>query len=42
MKDSGYKVTNSGSQVVKGPNVKTQSGKGVVKTGDDLRAGKKN
>lgn len=41
MKDSGYKIKNAGAQVVKGPSVLTQKGKGSVKTGGDLRTGKK-
>ena len=41
---NGYtgKITNAGAQVVKGPNVKKGgTGKSTVKTGNDLRTGKK-
>ena len=37
-----YSVTNAGAQVVKAPKQKTApKGKGTVKTGGDLRTGKK-
>lgn len=40
---SGYvgKIKNSGSQVVKAPNQIKDQAKGTVKTGKDLRSGKK-
>lgn len=40
---SGYigKIKNSGSQVVKAPNQIKDLPKGTVKTGTDLRSGKK-
>lgn len=40
---SGYvgRIKNTGSQVVKAPNQTTTEKKGVVKTGKDLRTGKK-
>ena len=40
---SGYigRIKNSGSQVVKAPNQTTDAKKGTVKTGSDLRTGKK-
>ncbi len=38
---SGYvgKIKNAGNQVVKAPNQTTESKRGVVKTGADLRTG---
>ena len=43
MEKSGYigKIKNGGSQVVKAPNQKTDRKTGTVKTGGDLRGGKK-
>ena len=43
MSKSGYagKVKNSGTQVVKAPQQTTEPKKGTVKTGGDLRTGKK-
>jgi len=40
---SGYvgRIKNSGSQVVKAPNQVKDQPKGTVKTGNDLRTGKK-
>ena len=40
---SGYigRIRNTGSQVVKAPNQSTDSKKSTVKTGTDLRTGKK-
>lgn len=40
---SGYigRIRNSGTQVVKAPNQSTDQKKGTVKTGKDLRSGKK-
>lgn len=40
---SGYagKIRNSGTQVVKAPSQQTDPKKGTVKTGNDLRTGKK-
>lgn len=40
---SGYvgRIKNSGTQVVKAPNQSTDPKKGTVKTGKDLRTGKK-
>lgn len=40
---SGYigKIKNGGAQVVKAPNQITDQKNGVVKTGKDLRVGKK-
>lgn len=40
---SGYigRIKNTGSQVVKAPNQITESKRGTVKTGNDLRTGKK-
>ena len=40
---SGYvgKIHNSGSQVVKAPSQVRNEPKGTVKTGNDLRSGKK-
>ena len=43
-KDKGYigRISNGGPQVVKAPHqVKAPKGKTVVKTGNDLRTGKK-
>ena len=40
MADSPYKPQNSPTQIVKG-NVNTEAKKGSVKTGNDLRTGKK-
>ncbi len=39
MENKGYKgkISNSGTQVVKAPNQKTEKGKSVIKTGNDLR-----
>ena len=39
----GYvgRIKNTGSQVVEAPNQTTVSKKGTVKTGNDLRSGKK-
>lgn len=41
--NSGYigRIKNGGSQVVKAPNQSTDSKKGTVHTGNDLRTGKK-
>ena len=42
--NKGYvgKISNAGAQVVKAPNgAKGEKGKTVVKTGNDLRTGKK-
>lgn len=43
MSQSGYigKIKNSGTQTVKAPNQISDQKKGVVKTGNDLRTGKK-
>jgi len=43
MEKSGYvgKIKNGGTQIVKAPHQSTGSGKSTVKTGRDLRAGKK-
>lgn len=43
MSKSGYigKIENAGSQIVKAPNQISHDKKGVVKTGGDLRTGKK-
>lgn len=44
MSGSGYigKIKNSGTQMVKAPNqVKPGTGKSTIKTGTDLRSGKK-
>lgn len=43
MSKNGYvgRIKNSGTQVVKAPNQITDSKKGTVKTGSDLRTGKK-
>lgn len=44
MNGSGYigKIKNSGTQMVKAPNqVKPGTGKSTIKTGTDLRSGKK-
>lgn len=40
---SGYigRIKNTGSQAVKAPNQSTEGKKSVVKTGTDLRTGKK-
>lgn len=40
---SGYagKIKNGGTQVVKAPSQQTDPKKGAVKTGSDLRTGKK-
>lgn len=40
---NGYigKIRNTGSQVVQAPNQQTDGKKGTVKTGKDLRTGKK-
>lgn len=40
---SGYvgRIKNTGTQVVKAPNQTTTTPKGTVKTGSDLRTGKK-
>ncbi len=40
---SGYvgRIKNGGTQVVKAPNQSTDPKKGTVKTGKDLRTGKK-
>lgn len=40
MSKSGYKIKNTGSQVVKAPSQTTEQKKGSVKTGTDLRTGK--
>lgn len=41
--ERGYigKIKNGGTQVVKAPNQTTDKKKGTVKTGGDLRSGKK-
>ena len=42
--NNGYigRISNAGAQVVKAPNqLKGQRGKSVIKTGNDLRTGKK-
>lgn len=43
MKECGYagKIKNTGTQVVQAPKQTTGQKKGTVKTGGDLRAGKK-
>ena len=43
MSNSGYagKIKNAGTQVVKAPHQTTVPKKGTVKTGKDLRSGKK-
>lgn len=43
MANKGYagKIKNGGSQVVKAPSQTKDHKKGVVKTGNDLRTGKK-
>lgn len=43
MGKNGYigKIKNGGTQVVKAPHQITDQKKGVVKTGNDLRSGKK-
>lgn len=43
MGKNGYigKIKNGGTQVVKAPNQITDQKKGIVKTGHDLRSGKK-
>ncbi len=43
MKGSGYagRIKNGGTQVVKAPMQTTDAKKGVVKTGKDLRTGRK-
>lgn len=43
MKNPGYagKISNTGAQVVKAPNQSVKKGSGKVKTGSDLRSGKK-
>ena len=43
MSENGYsgRIKNSGTQVVKAPNQITDPKKGTVKTGNDLRTGKK-
>lgn len=43
MADNGYagKIKNGGSQVVKAPSQHTDAKKSSVKTGSDLRTGKK-
>lgn len=40
---SGYvgRIKNTGTQIVKAPNQSTTTPKGKVKTGSDLRTGKK-
>jgi len=40
---SGYtgKIKNAGTQIVKAPSQQTGKGKGTVKTGGDLRSGRK-
>lgn len=40
MSKNGYKIKNTGSQVVKAPNQTAEQQKGTVKTGTDLRSGK--
>ena len=40
MSKNGYKIKNTGSQIVKAPNQITDQKKGSVKTGSDLRTGK--
>lgn len=37
----GYKIKNTGTQVVKAPSQTTEGKKGTVKQGGDLRSGKK-
>ena len=43
MKDNGYagKIKNGGPQIVQAPKQTTDQKKGTVKTGGDLRSGKK-
>ena len=43
MEQKGYagSIRNSGTQVVKAPSQHTDPKKGTVKTGNDLRSGKK-
>lgn len=43
MSEKAYtgKIRNTGSQVVKAPSQSTDGKKGTVKTGSDLRSGKK-
>lgn len=43
MQENGYagKIKNGGTQVVKAPKQTTDAKKGAVKTGGDLRSGKK-
>lgn len=43
MSNNGYigRIKQSGSQVVKAPDQKTDRKTGTVKTGNDLRSGKK-
>ena len=43
MSSNGYagRIKNTGTQVVKAPNQTTDQKKGTVKTGSDLRTGKK-
>lgn len=43
MSSNGYsgRIKNTGTQVVKAPNQITDQKKGTVKTGSDLRTGKK-
>ena len=43
MSKSAYigKIKNAGTQLVKAPNQVTEGKKGTVKTGKDLRSGKK-
>lgn len=43
MAQNGYagKISSSGTQVVKAPNQTTSAKTGTVKTGNDLRTGKK-
>lgn len=43
MSDKGYKgrIKNGGSQMIKAPNQIKDTPKGSVKTGSDLRTGKK-
>lgn len=43
MSNNGYtgRIKNTGTQVVKAPNQITDQKKGTVKTGSDLRTGKK-
>lgn len=40
MSKNGYKIKNTGSQVVKAPSQTTEQKKGTIKTGTDLRSGK--